>query len=62
MRARLRPRCARHYPALEVGRAYEVVGEEMPGRWLADAGGDPFVTGGRRFVTRDHLEMAQAGR
>lgn len=57
MRARLRPGCARDYPALEAGRAYQVVGEEPLGLWLADAGGDPFVTSGRRFVRRQHFEI-----
>ena len=58
---RLRPRSARCYPSLDPFRWYRVVGEDASphGYWLEDAGGDPFLTGGRRFVFRDHLEVSE---
>lgn len=55
--ARLLPRWARLYPGIYPGRWYQVVGEEPLGLWLADAGGDPFVTQGRRFLPREHVEL-----
>jgi hypothetical protein len=59
--ARLRPSCARLYPALDGGRWYRVAGEEPEpaGLWLEDAGGDPFVTAGRRFVPLAHFEIRE---
>lgn len=57
--ARLIPAVQRLYPALDPARWYHVVGDgSVPGYiWLEDAGGDPFLTGGRLNVRAAHFEV-----
>ena len=60
--ARLLPSVRHCYPSIDPTRWYRVTGEDasVPGCWLEDAGGDPFLTGGRRFVWAGHLEVREA--